>query len=397
MRKIFLVGIIAGLSVSCEQKVETIVTEVPALSASSIYKADSVLQYKEKYGVSHSVMAESYLTKATEGSKEKIEKAIYCLKRAITLDPQLESYKKLGKLLETAKSYDEMFKVYDFVTSTIYLQNKPDVHYVFGMPDEDMFYETLVSEYLANKSISAYSIYKANDTQKIQMSNLKKRLQSEPRINMDTASIEWKNLMLQFLSPEEAKDYVQNENVFGFLRKSILDSSSVFSIDENKVQDFNYRESEEREYEDMDYGGNQLATFYSNFLVEKKAQANYWYNYNFTHKIKISDDINAIIYSIDTSALACPKSMRHIYHHLVTYNKKGEIIDNKVIATQAGEKLSTLKFVENKFVISNYKRTWKKPYNKNDFDNYLVNTEAMGEESYEIGSDGKIKKSKSDS
>ncbi len=395
MRQLFFTVFVIVTIVSCKEKTETIITEVPALSASSIYKADSVFSYIEKFGDKNAGIAASYLAQAEQGGELRLEKTIYCVKRAITLDPKLEHYKMLGKLLERSQNYDEMFRLYDFLTSMVYIKDKPDVHYIFGTPDENLLHEELVSEYLAKKQISSYSIYKAIDIQGFEMEHFKKSLQNEPRINIDTASFEWKNLMLQFLTPEQAKEYVKSQNIFSYLDKSILDSSNVFTIDEHKVGEFDYNAQNEYEYGDY-MGEPGLASFYSNFLVEKVENPNGWYTFDFVHKIKLNNDISALVYAIDSSGTACPKNMRHVYYRLVTYNNLGEMVDNKVVATQSGEKLSTLKFVENRFVITNSKRNWKKQYNKRDYDNYVVNTELIGEESYEINSDGHIAKTSRD-
>ena len=104
----------------------------------------------------------------------------------------------------------------------------------------------------------------------------------------------------------------------------------------------------------------------------------------------MNNSITAIVYSVDTSETACPKEMRHIYHRIVLYNDKGQIVDNKIIAFQSGEDLATATVNQSDVTVKFFKRKWRNPYKKNDFDNDLLVIEEAGSVTYKMNAEGKI-------
>lgn len=98
----------------------------------------------------------------------------------------------------------------------------------------------------------------------------------------------------------------------------------------------------------------------------------------------------AVVYAIDSSETACPIDMRHLYHRLVTYDSVGNILDNKIVAFQAGEALQTAVINRNNIETTRYKRIWRKPYKKFDFDNFLECSEMIDIKRYHINPDGHI-------
>jgi hypothetical protein len=137
-------------------------------------------------------------------------------------------------------------------------------------------------------------------------------------------------------------------------------------------------------------GYTPISYLYKTYIPEEIKDSNWNGAYNFEHTLKINDSISALIYSVDTSAIACPVAMRHIYHRMVVYGKNHRIISSDVIANQSGDELALVKFNHNKYTVTHYKRYWEKPYVKGDFDNYLTKTEELSNSQYEIQSDGKI-------
>ena len=206
---------------------------------------------------------------------------------------------------------------------------------------------------------------------------------------MDTASREFKNMMLQFLSWDDIEIVAKNPETFTNFLASIKDTSVIYSIDENKVRQFNYDD-----FNGINGGGEDMQmsfdAIYVYYLKEKQENKNGYYKFNFNHLINISPSIKAIVYAIDSSETACPLVMRHIYHRLVTYDNTSNIIDSKIVALQSGEELKTVSFNDKKFSVIESKRKWKKPYDAKNFDNYLLSTEKTKEVSYEILDDGKI-------
>lgn len=387
-RYIFPVIIACALA-SCSTTPEQVIVELPALRASSIFRDDSVYAYMTNATDQQKQIAESYFKKGIEAKETNPKKAIYFLKRSITLHPTGDAYRELGKLLMSAKIYDEAYMLYGFLSRKAYLAQKDTVveKYLFGEPDTDIHYEYLLAFTMNSNYLDGYILHDMKNTG-IDMEKIKKRLLSDPRFTYDTTSASFKNFMFQFLSDEEIKQLMNSEGNFRNFLASIKDTSLNFSIEENAVSVFNY----DRYNGDYEAEGLFVPDLYMHYLVEKKENPNGWFEYNSNHVIPISKDVTAVIYAIDTSETACPREMRHVYHRLVTYGKGGRIIDSKIVAWQSGEEMATFRYFGNGnyFVVTPYTRTWKKPYEKMDFDNYIISTEPGKQLSYTIDESGKI-------
>ncbi len=360
---------------SCSSKKEVEIIEIETLRESQLYAFQNVQAYMLKHKTENEKIAKQYEAKYESALKENSQKALYYLKRAISLEPTLERYKQLGTFLIDLKKYDETLAVYELIGETHYSDrtedNSTDV-YLFSEPDENLKYEQLVAHLL--NDFQPYML-------KGRYQEWKDKLLSDKRISTDTSSVFYKKLVY-VLNDKEQKDLTFN-GVFHYIK----DTNAVFEISQKTVSDFEYM------YMDMmdEAFKDQLDfTDYNSFLFEAKGKENYYGSFNFTHLHKISPSFIAIVYSVDTSATACPKDMRHIYHRLATYTPNGEIIDSKIVAWQAGEQLATMKYEHGTFSISEQKRTWKNVYDKWDFDNFILKTESIGSKTFQILPDGKI-------
>ncbi|MDF2436410.1 MAG: hypothetical protein K0Q95_786 [Bacteroidota bacterium] len=391
MKNLFLFTALSVLLLSCDKKIVTEYRDVPALRASSIYRGDSIYTYMQTYKDANSEMAESYIKKSSEAESNDLSTATYFVKRAITLNPKLEYYKKLASLLERSGDYEELTELYYPIVNSSYIRDNSDQSsqvFVFGQPDQDTYYEYLVAEVAARGYLYGDLIYNARELG-FDIPELKKKLFSDKRLKIDATSEETKKMMLLFLSDEELTAYNKLESTFKEMLSSIKDVSPVFEINKLTVRNFQYDEfnGQNSNYE---LEGPSSSYIYMNYLLEKREKPDSWHQFNFTHITPIGDSLHAVIYAVDTSENACPIDMRHIYHRLVIYNKKAEIIDSKIVALQSGEQLITLQFNTNTFTSTVHKREWKKPYNKKDFDNYVTGTTQIKETSFLIKPDGKI-------
>jgi glutaredoxin-related protein len=370
-------------------KPETVLVEVESIRPISIYDAKTVYWYAKNHKNENAEIAESYLNKARLLEAVNLQKAIYNVKRAITLYPDAEHYKFLASLLNKAGQYNELVELYPLLASkwNFETENGNEEVYIFGAPDEDTFYEYLAASFLDDKVLEGYILDGAEE-QGFSKSSLKKRFLADSRINLVPETEAYKNVMLQFMTEEEIAEYTKSEANFRNFLASIKDTTAVFTIDEKSVQAFDYRNQEE----DDDYDGTAgISDFYIHYLEEKQQHPDKWYDFNVNRKIQINDSVQAILYAIDTSETACPADMRHIYHRLVAYTKKGGIIQSKIVALQSGEALSTLHFSGISFTVTDHRRTWKKPYKKADFDNYVTKTESLDSKHYVITGDGQIR------
>jgi hypothetical protein len=387
-KKLLIVCSAGLLFFGCQKQPETVFIEVETLRPSSIYKQEDVYAYSRSFKNENEEMASSYLKKARELETQNLQQAIFNAKRAITLYPNSDNYKYLASLLNKARQYEELAKLYNLlVTKTdIRTVNGNEEVFIFGEPDEEEYYELLAARYLNDKEMSPYLVDQA-EVNGFSKAGLKKRFLADSRIKLVAGTEAYKNAMLAFMTEAEMEAFTRSEANFRNILASIKDSGSVFTIDEKTVQAFDYHNSADEYYDDMRYS---FANFFIYYLEEKQQNPDRWQTYNLNRKIRVSDSIQAILYAIDTSATACPKDMRHIYHRLVTYNRKGKIIQSKVVALQSGEQVSTADFSGNSFTVSEFHRTWKKPYNKEEFDNYLLKTEFTGKRTFEISGDGRI-------
>lgn len=371
------------LLLSCAQQPVTIVKTVPSLRPSSIYNRDSVNWYLERHGNFHKEMAASYITKAKEAEPDNIRKAIYFTKRAITVQPDKQYYLYLLSLLDKAEQYEELSTVYELLTFRQYNRSTKIYQYLFDRPEEDVLYEFLAFTLTNGNSYMAGGILDNAQEVGISMEKLKKRLLADKRVNIRPGSDNFNNLLLLFMTDAEMEAYQNSPANFRNFIASIKDSSQVFEIDEKEAKAFFYRQ-EEWDVE-MDF-----KHFFRTYLAETKETPDKWVNFQAKHRLRLNDGVQAVVYAVDTSATACPEEMRHIYHRLVTYNNNGDIIQSEVVAVQAGEQLSLMSFAGNAFTVTDFRRDWKNPYQKSNFDNYVVKKERVGERNYQIRGDGKI-------
>jgi hypothetical protein len=349
-----LFACIAGLMASCgSTTAEVEEVALPVLRPSYIYDNDSVYAYITNYGAEHAITAAYYIKKADKIVEQDPKKAIWNIKRAITLHPKLEYYKKLAPLLMQTENYSEACQLYGLIADEQYMKNDKGKYvnmYVFDRPSEDDFYNYLLCSTLKHYYFPDNVIYDARENG-FDIQKLKQRLLSDERYKYDTGSIEFKNNMLAFLSEDEIEAYCdQPENFYKFLAR-IPDTSSVFVIDQQAVAKFDYTGF----YDGSEEGGYSLRGLEMHFLKEKKNDPDNWLVYNCNHVVRLNDQVYVIEYSIDTSAIACPKEMRHVAHMLATYTPEGKIIDAKPVAWQSAAMLASMSY-DNGKVIDQYLR-----------------------------------------
>ncbi len=402
-----IIGALIILLSACSQRVETIVTEVPALRVSNIFNSDSVYLYMERYKGEHKEIGDFYLNGSKELLKTDPVKALHNAKRAITLNPTKEAYKQLIACLSNNEkpNWGEIENAYillilPFTDLDHSSKSKFTRDYLFEEPDETLLQDFLVFNintsglvWGINSPYGPYVIgFALPDNMKSMAHDLKAKVLSDKRLKIDTTSEDYKNVLIQFLSPQELKDYLAKESTFKYFLSTIKDTTSIFEMDKNYVPQFDYDNFNGRgnwDYYDV-LGYTPISYLYKTYIPEAIKDSNWNGAYNFEHTLKINDSINALIYSIDTSTIACPVAMRHIYHRLVIYGRNHRIISTDIVANQSGDELATVKFNHNKYTITHYKRYWEKPYIKGDFDNYLVKTEQLSTSEYEIKADGAI-------
>ncbi len=388
--KVFLYSIVTIILMgACSEKIEQVIVEVPAMHASEIYQRNDVKKYMLQYGSEHHDIAVSYKQKSVAVKDKDLKKAVYFLKRSITLEPTYESYLELINLLSADRDYTEASNAYNVLVSEEYYEEngKWVSGYVFGKPDENLISDYIIVNILATNTIDYYILSLAGENMDKQ--KIRARLIADERFEYDTASVVYKNLMVQFWTDEEVEAYKKSQQNLNALFKSVADTSSVFQINQKNVNQFRYDDFNGINYSDFEEGVN-LAGMAVYYLKEKKDDPDKWLQYNINHSFHPYESLKALVYAVDTSVTACPIDMRAIYHRLVIYDANGDIISDKVLACQSGEILQTVSYNKDHFEITEYKRTWKNPYEKNNFDNEITKVEQLAKKTYSITPAGQI-------
>jgi hypothetical protein len=371
----------------CKSQTEIEEIDIPALRVSSIYNFDSVNNFKIIHAENYKSLANEYLNKGINQEDVNLKKAIWNVKRAITLFPNYENYIKLGELLMKDKQFQEAANLYEFIVFKCSRKQNDEwiENYVFEAPNESLFTEYFVANFLASYFVDFQISYMCEEAG-FKLANIKERFFNDKRIVFDTASNDYKNMLLCFLSEEELENYAKNPSNFVKFLDEIKSNTSQFEINKYQVSNFNYEDYNGRNWNE----GLNLVSMQAMFLNEKKDNPNNSVSYNCLNKCYINDSVIVIHYSVDTSENACPKEMRHIYHVLATYSKNGNVIDYKVVAAQSGEYLSIFSFNNGIINCNEYKRTWKEVYYKFDFNNELLKTDFVKEKVFKINELGKF-------
>lgn len=378
--------VLFSVLVSCENQPATVYLELPVIRVSQIYAHNTVREFLSKDSEDQDKMAAQYEKKARAVSEENPDKAIFFIKRAITVEPTLDRYLFLSGLLDKTRRYKERQHLLTLLTETSsYEKNGQFVSdYVFGPPDEDLYYEYLVTRVAVDGVVYSYYVNTARELG-FDVTDLRERLLKDERLRLDPASLAYKNISIQFMSPEELDALKQNPDVFLDMLQTINDTASVFEIGLKENADFRYSHEEEWDGEEMD-----VSMLYENFLYEKKQDPNAWFTFNLKRKVKLADSLYALVYAIDSSERACPREMRHVYHRLITCDLRGNIIDQAIVAWQSANEIATLSYNKAAFTVTRHQRNWKKPYVKQDFDNFIVSVVKQQSEDFFIDASGNI-------
>ncbi|TAE80796.1 MAG: hypothetical protein EAY81_10215 [Bacteroidetes bacterium] len=389
MRKILLLTILVWCLAGCGDD-QPVAEEVPVLPASMIDNAQKVHEYINKHANQHESLAKSYYRKSKLLIIADPEKAIWNIKRAITLHPKLEYYQDVIRLLMARRRYKEAARLLHLLSNTFYLkylQSDNKEAYLFTKPDFETYYDFIISEYMAYGYIDPYYIENAEEIG-IDKQRIKKTLLDDERFTVKEGTETYDKLMLCFLSTEEIETYCRSQVNFEKFMNHIPDLPETFDINQTRLPEFNYKHFYGDEFEE----GPSLVYVTSHFLNERQVNPNTWLVYNTIGKRKLNNGLWFLLYSVDTSQLGCPLEMRHIYYTLASYKPTGEIIATKQIAWQTDVSSATANITQNSVVVTEYKRAWKKAYHKADFDNELLFMNKFKDDEFTIQDDGQIVK-----
>lgn len=373
---------------ACDPEIVREEIELPALRASDIFNPDSLLIFIPAVSADQEKLAADYESRGESNIKNNPDMGLYQLKRSLSLAPTRDRYMKLGGAYLESGNYREANRVYSFLANRMYFTNsegKYDDTLLLGKPDEETYYRLMLSEILDHGEIWGESFWMAEDAG-LDMGKIRDRLLSDPLFPYKENSLAVQNLRVQFMSPEEIEAYKKTPEAFAYFLLDFKDSSEVFEIREEKLSQFNYRN--ETSWDEMGRPGADHLNIY--FTREKQDDPDTWFRYDPKYRYKLNQDVTVVVYAIDSSATACPPEMRHIFYELVTYDSKGKYIDHTLIAWQNGEQVCEVSVKKDRLNAYTFKRSWEKPYDKNDFDNSVKGKEATGQSELKIAPNGTI-------
>ncbi len=368
-------------------EVKYVVNSTDALNLSKLFNPKEVyffgidLEISGPKGITNNKLSERFEKKGDSLASFDIQKAVYFYKRALSLNPEEKLYIKLGEYCKNNQLYKEAYNCFFLLTEKycFYEPGQPgDCKYVFSSPTPELLFQRFLTYYLSVKS--HYRQYDALEYLENDSTGALKKLLADSQIkNLPEVYNELKNFET-YLTLN--RDTIQRFNILCSILK---DSSSTIKVTEKEVIDFRYK-NDFNEGPDYDI---ERAYLYRNFFSDYNEMERHP-KISFKSKLNINDSVIAIVYKVDTSEVACPSSFRHIYHRIATFTKNGIKIDNKILGLHSGDSLVTYS-IENRVInLTSFKRFWKKPYVKKDFDNLFLKNEMKGQKIYIIGEDGKI-------
>jgi hypothetical protein len=376
---IYLIGFIICIS-ACESKTEIEEIEVPAIRASKLFYADSVYSYMIKNGDNYQHLSHSYLNKAKQ--EKDPEKAIWFFKRAISLYPQVDSYRELGTLCLKNKKFEDAFSCFNLIVEQAYIKSDGDYKsmHIFGKPNSEDFENFIISCIYTNSFYEDLEglIYRAIENG-ADREQLKSFIYEDSRINLISKPQLKKQLDLVFMDEVELGKYTEKLENFHTFISDFKTLDEPFIVNFEDIQKFAYTK-----YQIEEYDGVDLTNLESNFLPQKKNNPDSYLKYNKIGKFLLPDSNIIAIYKTDDSEYGIEKQKRNIAYFAAIYSPLGQLTDYKKIAWQESKTSATLNCSNYEFEISIFNRIWEKKEEVLSSDNELKNIVFSKKEAFKI-------------
>jgi tetratricopeptide (TPR) repeat protein len=340
------------------------------LRPSMIYNEDTVRKFVDIEPVYDSIAA-AELKESEKFLPDFPDKAIHQVKRSITYRPTQSAYIRLGELLIDQGRYSEARQAY------LVLNN------VFPGFDNAIYFRMMCAAVLDPENGSLYPFMHEAMEKGITLADVKQFFEEEPRFDPIRNTEKFQRIIkYQLEDYGPMGDSLSMESFLDMFDKageSFSGKGYPFIIGMDQLTD--------------------ISGFYTNewywgckhFLPDPGIGK---WNIRFREYRRLPDPgagIHAVIYAIDSSAHGARTEMRMVYYRLATYNAKGKVIDDMVIAKHLGEEVCTAEIISgNELKLSVLTRTWKRPFNHRDMDNEVAGTEPKGTLRVAIQSSGEI-------
>lgn len=366
----------------CTQSPKVEYIEVEALPVSDIYTTYRVTAYLDKNGNSHENQAKWYVNRCKQLQNTNPTKAIWNIKRAITLYPNASYYRLLAELLYTQNSFKELSDCNELV-QTMSTQKGGKQHDFYPLTESELC-NYVVYTYKGS-GYYPFNLVAFIEDNEYSHKSIREKLRTHEALQTQLTTQEFNSFLASLLSEDEQKALENSPETFRFL---LSKCSLVQQISETKhtIPLFNFSNSNA-----MDMSENPLDFLSYNFFKER-AEATHWCRIEPKAYVQLADSNILLHYVVDTSITGVTLDKRNIYHVLATYTTQGKPIDYLIAGKQCGDELHVFSFNNQTVSINQFKRVWR--FGKDDyrFDNEVTNEFYVGTVHYRLGSNGQFTK-----
>ena len=379
-----LVCLVASITTftGCDQTPKIEYIEVEALPVMDIFTAHDVAPYLEINSNKYETPSKWYATQSKELSASNPTKAIWNIKRAITLYPHASYYSQLITLLLGQNNYRELSECYELMQSMS--EKKGGKQHGFSPLTEAELCDYVVYTYKGN-GFYPFQLVSFMSSNQLNHKAFREKLTAYEPLQTQINTPEFKSFLASLLSDEEQKALEKSPELFQFL---LSKCAVVQQINETKhsIAQFNFKNSDA-----LDMADNPLDYMCYNFFKER-SESEHWCRIEPKEYVVLADSNMLLHYVVDTSMTGVTIDKRNIYHVLATFTAQGKPIDYLIAGKQCGDELHVFNYSSNTLNIEKYKRVWRFGNDYKRYDNEVINEINAGTSSYTITPNGKFTK-----
>jgi hypothetical protein len=326
---------------------------------------DVIFESQEQNVDSLKVLSRQLFLKGVDLYKNKKQpaKAVNLFVESILTFPEAKTYYELGNaLLEVKTNVDKALQAYE-VAEHLQFQPLGNVYYgkaiAYAMQEKDDPAAYYILREAFEKGFS--------DTLK---------MYREKRLKLVVNSKDFRKFMREQKLHRLATN--QPDRMFDVFRSSFAQVQQPFEIPVEKVDMKAYDQS-------VSYDFVRFIPEMQNTSFSREVSHDFF----FVARVAETPEYTALIYS---SVSFYEENMQPVLTKLVTFNNQGKVISSLVFACQcSAEKIKKGKIENNLITLEDYRRYWKKPIDKVDFEeNSVEKYELLSTATYRIDEQGKI-------
>lgn len=356
--RIFQLFIFSSWFFGCNRSPKVEYIEVKAIPVMEIFVQHHVLDFLNKHGNKYENQADWYVKQGLMMKEENPTKAIWNIKRAITLYPCGNNYTALVSILKNRQNYMQLADVVRFIQK----MSEDEIgrgHGFKSLNKEELL--NYVVYYFQGYGAYPYDITQIIDANGFSYTEVREALATFKPLQPYINTPEFKSFNSGLYTEEEIKEMNKGPEVFQNLLRKFKPVNEI-SETRYSIPYFEYTSVMELEYEE------NIMEYNSYYLFKERAAPDFWCRIQTKSSILLADSNYLLHYVVDTSMLGVPIEKRQLYHVFATFNKLGKPIDYLIVGKQSPEQLVTFTCKELMITTETYKRVWKygNDYLRND-------------------------------